>query len=461
MTRLPDFLPTGSPPADGLSTPDRYWLTHIRIPLCCLDRSVSWKIPIPSLAVPPWREELVAAHLEVRQGQIGAIIPASQPVPEEALTWDLRQGLVWPCFVDSHTHLDKAHIWPRQANPDGTFGAAITAVRQDYPRWAAAELQQRMDFALRCSYAHGTQALRTHLDSLGPQGELSWAVLDDLRRQWAGCLTLQAVALVGMEVYETPMAAELADRVAQYGGLLGGVLYPQPRLRERIDAAFRLAQERGLDLDVHVDESLDPEAKGLRWMAEAKLRHNFSGQVTCGHACSLSVQPEDQVAQTLALVKQADMAVISLPLCNAYLQDRQAGRMPRYRGVTLLPELAQAGVPVALASDNCRDPFFAYGDHDMLEVFNQGVRLGQLDAPFGTWPQAVTTTPARILGLPQGGQIGVGQAADLVLFKARSLNELLSRPQSDRVVLRHGVAIDRTLPDYAELDEVLSGRGMG
>ena len=31
-----------------------------------------------------------------------------------------------------------------------------------------------MDFALRCAYAHGTQALRTHLMSGREQSKLSW-----------------------------------------------------------------------------------------------------------------------------------------------------------------------------------------------------------------------------------------------------------------------------------------------
>jgi cytosine deaminase len=170
------------------------------------------------------------------------------------------------------------------------------------------------------------------------------------------------------------------------------------------------------------------------------------------------VQAEDRVNSTLALVKAANIAVISLPLCNLYLQDRQAGRTPQYRGMTRLSELHQAGVPVALASDNCRDPFYAYGDHDVLEVFTQGVRIGHLDHPFGAWPQAVTATPAQIMGLGDIGQIGLGRSADLILFKARTLNELLSRPQSDRIVLRQGTAIDTTLPDYAELDELLASR---
>lgn len=38
-------------------------------------------------------------------------------------------------------------------------------------------------------------------------------------------------------------------------------------------------------------------------------------------------------------------------------------------------ELAAAGVPVALASDNTRDQFYAYGDLDMLELFSQASRV--------------------------------------------------------------------------------------
>ena len=114
----------------------------------------------------------------------------------------------------------------------------------------------------------------------------------------------------------------------------------------------------------------------------------------------------------------------------------------------------------AIASDNCRDPFFAYGDHDGLEVFTQSVRIGHLDHPISNWPQAITTTPADMMGLggdegPQIGKIQVGRSADFVVFKARSFNELMARRQSDRVVVRHGKQIDTTLPDYAELDDLM------
>lgn len=119
-------------------------------------------------------------------------------------------------------------------------------------------------------------------------------------------------------------------------------------------------------------------------------------------------------------------------------------------------ELAARGVPVAVASDNTRDPFYAYGDLDMVEVFREAVRILHLDHPIGNWPAAVTRTPAAIIGRPERGVIAAGQPADLVLFRARDYTELLARPQSDRTVLRSGKAIDTALPDYRELDELVT-----
>jgi cytosine deaminase len=115
------------------------------------------------------------------------------------------------------------------------------------------------------------------------------------------------------------------------------------------------------------------------------------------------------------------------------------------------------GIKVAIGGDNCRDPFHAYGDYDMLEVFRDAVRIAHLDHPIRGWPRAVTSTPADIIGMPHG-RIAAGQAADIVLFKARTFNELLARSQSDRLIIRDGRFITPALPDYAELDELMPGR---
>ena len=42
--------------------------------------------------------------------------------------------------------------------------------------------------------------------------------------------------------------------------------------------------------------------------------------------------------------------------------------------------LKAAGVPVMVASDNTRDPFYAYGDLDMIEVMREATRILHLGA---------------------------------------------------------------------------------
>ena len=67
----------------------------------------------------------------------------------------------------------------------------------------------------------------------------------------------------------------------------------------------------------------------------------------------------------------------------------------------------------------------------------------------------MAATPAEVMRLDSAGVLAVGGPADLVIFKGRSFTELLSRPESDRIVVRDGRAIERDLPDYAELDDLM------
>ncbi|MEG4442938.1 cytosine deaminase [Microcoleus sp. AT9_B5] len=438
-----------------------YLLKNSRVPASLLEIQ-SIAPSASTVAITGTENNFCLVDVEIAAGTIARITPAdTKPVSSsgDIPVVDLQGGLVWPCFVDMHAHLDKGHIWERSPNPDGTFASAIEAVCADAQKnWNAEDVYRRMEFGLKCSYAHGTKAIRTHIDSAGEQGTVSLEVFEALQAEWGDRLILQAVSLVSLDCFLTPAGEKLADRMAQTGGILGGVAYINPDLDKQLDRVFALAKERNLNLDFHTDENDDPESTTLREVAKTAIRHEFSGQIICGHCCSLAVQPPELVTETIALVKEANIGIVSLPMCNLYLQDRQSGRTPRWRGVTLLQELKAAGIPVAVASDNCRDPFYGFGDHDVLEVFNMAVRIAHLDRPWEDWPRTVTKTPADLMGLPNLGRIAVGLPADFILFKARNFSELLSRSQRDRTVLRQGIKIDTTLPDYRELDELLEVR---
>lgn len=391
------------------------------------------------------RGDLISTDIGIVDGQISA--PGGKEI-------EMGEAMVLPAFVDCHTHLDKGHILPRAQNPDGTFIGALTSVREDHLNWTSKDVRTRADFSIRCAYAHGTRAIRTHVDSMNGQYKRSWPVFAGLREKWANKVELQMTSLITCESYGMPEYAEIAATVAHFDGVLGMVSFPMPDLKKVLLGHFETAGNLGLALDFHTDETMDPSSETLRVIAECVMETGFCGRVLVGHCCSLSQQEENLAMDTLDLVAKAKIDVVSLPMCNLYLQDRHAGRTPRGRGVTLVHEMKARGINVSFASDNTRDPFYAYGDMDMLEVMRMATRIAHLDHSDFDWVKSFSQTPAEVCDFPDLS-LAHGTTADLVIFNARNWNELYSRPQSDRIVLRNGIAIDRKLPSYSELDALL------
>lgn len=401
--------------------------------------------------------EIVPCDIYVASGRFAAIVRCDEPVrPQtDSLSVDAARAMVWPCFADIHCHLDKGETCGRAPRGDGSFLSALEAVAADKRHWNRAETRLRMDFGLRCAFAHGSSAVRTHIDSDHPGAAATWEVFGDLRDQWAGRIDLQAVSLVQVGALADPeLSRSVADRVAQSGGILGASTRQVPGLAAILDGLFTLAEERDLPLDFHADESSDPNAKALALIAGMALRRSFRRPIVVGHCCSLAVQDDGEVDRTLDLVARAGIAVVTLPVLNLQLQDRLIGRTPRLRGMTLVHEMRSRGIPVAIGGDNVRDPLHPYGDYDMLAVYRDATRIGQLDAPIGAWPRSITSVPRELMGLPERS-LRVGQPADFTLFSARNFSELLARPQSDRIVVRAGRPSAARPPDFRELDEIL------
>jgi cytosine deaminase len=433
-----------------IPTSAAYVLRRARVPACLVDG--------PPADAPADADGSLLIDIHVDRGRIAQLAkPADGSTSSPSVDLDGRQ--VWPTLVDAHTHLDKGHVVDRTPNPDGTFvGArdATTADREAY--WRHDDVYRRMSFGLRCAEAHGVSAIRTHLDSHPGQGATTWQVFREVREEWKGRIALQAVGLMPIDFYRGGYGEELADVVAMSGGIIGGVTRLSgavhgggiPDLDVLLDRVFSLAAARNLDIDLHVDETGDPASDSLRNVAEATLRHGYQGRVTCGHCCSLAVQDPEVVARTIDLLAQARISIVTLPTVNMYLQDRVPGRTPRWRGVTVVKELRAKGVPVAVAGDNCRDAFYAYGDHDMLDTFRQAVRILHLDHPHGDAPALVGRAPAVLMSLDHG-VLRAGGAARFIVLNARSLNEVISRPQADRIVVVDGARLMREVPDYDEL----------
>jgi cytosine deaminase len=225
---------------------------------------------------------------------------------------------------------------------------------------------------------------------------------------------------------------------------------------ESVRILCELAAERGLRVDMHCDETDDPMSRHIETLAFHTQRLGLQGRVAGSHLTSMHSMDNYYVSKLLPLIKEAGVAAIANPLINITLQGRH-DTYPKRRGMTRVPELLAQGVDVAFGHDCVMDPWYGMGSGDMLEVAHMGLHVAQMtsQAAMRQCFEAVTTTPARILGL-EGHGLDVGCRADLVVLQGRDPVEAIRLRATRLHVIRAGRVVAQTPPSTTAL--TLPGR---
>ncbi len=351
-------------------------------------------------------------------------------------------GFITPLLADVHVHLDKTFTIGRIAERGSAkvecLFDAIDLMNIDRESWNADDIRARATRGLETAYAQGVGAMRTHVDWTTPAVPTAWPVLNELRQEWKDRIDLELSALIHGDIVLDSGAA-IAQRVAKDSGVFGAFFYRNADLEAKIEEMFRLAVKHDLKLDFHVDEGLELEADGFSLIVAATKRHNMGGRVLCGHACSLSLRSAEELRPILDAAADAGTALVSLPTSNLYLQDRLGGKSPRLRGVAPLKEARRAGMNAMLGSDNVRDAFYPYGDYDPLSVLRLAAPVCHLEPD--EWLDSITTLPARFIGSDRVEALKEGRTANFIWHDATDINDLISRPQTRRVIWRDGTKI--------------------
>jgi cytosine deaminase len=392
----------------------------------------------------------ITADLRVQATGVTSIDPpGTLPASAADAVHDLTGYLLLPAPAEPHTHLDKALLADRANNRDGDLIGAVRAMRQ-VGRVSQQDVLRRARRVALAYLAHGATAIRSHVDVGGAAGLRHLEAMLTLRSQLVGLVTLQLVAMVsppttGQAGREN--AALLREALAMGADLAGGVPGLDPDPAGAIAGCLSAAADAGRPVDLHIDETLDPDSNELIELAEQVMSIGFPYQVTASHCASMSSRPPEVVAKLAAQVAEASIAVVALPQSNLYLQGRMArqsgGAVPR--GITPIQELSDAGVLVAAGADNIRDPFNPMGRADPFETASLLVSAGHLE-PAAAYT-AVSSSARAVLGLtgtPDSGVLEPRMPADLVAIRADGLAEAIATADPDRTVLSGGRIAVRT-----------------
>ena len=389
----------------------------------------------------------------VQQGRIVAVEPHLAAQAAEEL--NAAGQLLSPPFVDAHFHMDAtlSHGLPR-VNQSGTLLEGIALWGELKPLLTQEALVERALAYCDWAVAKGLLAIRTHVDVCDPR-LLAVEALLHVRERVKPYLDLQLVAFPQDGVLRSPGAWQHLQRALDMGvDVVGGIPHFERTMEqgaESVRLLCELAAERGLRVDMHCDETDDPLSRHIETLAFHTQRLGLQGRVAGSHLTSMHSMDNYYVSKLLPLMKEAGVAAIANPLINITLQGRH-DTYPKRRGMTRVPELLAAGVPVAFGHDCVMDPWYSLGSADMLEVAHMGLHVAQMtsQAAMRQCFEAITTTPATILGL-DGYGIAPGCRADLVLLQARDPIEAIRLRATRLAVFRRGRCVARTPASISQL----------
>jgi cytosine deaminase len=392
--------------------------------------------------------------LLARDGRFVEVAP-KRAAPEGAERLDAQGWLLSPPFVDAHFHMDSvlSHGLPR-VNQSGTLLEGIALWGELKPLLTAETLIERALCYCDWAVAKGLLAIRSHVDVCDPR-LLAVRALLQVREQVKPYLDLQLVAFPQDGVLRSPGALENLKRALELGvDVVGGIPHFERTAAEgaaSVRLLCELAAERGLRVDMHCDETDDPLSRHVETLAFEAQRLKLQGRVTGSHLTSMHSMDNAYATKLIALMADAGLSVVANPLINITLQGRYDS-YPKRRGMTRVPELQAAGVPVAFGHDCVMDPWYALGSADMLEVAAMGLHVAQLTsaAQMRGCFDAVTEVPARLLGL-EGYGLAPGCRADCVLLQARTPIEAIRLRAQRLAVVRNGRVVARTAPASAAL----------
>ena len=389
--------------------------------------------------------------ISITDGVIAGVTTTAAAVPEANVgddMYDLDGWLLLPAMAEPHAHLDKALTAESVPNPTGDLQGAIDA-------WVAAaaagafshdDMVRRVRAALDKLLLNGVTAVRSHINCGSGSGISYLLAAREAAADYTGLMHVEFVALT-----HSPMAGPAGeanrDALRQAIGagvdLVGGCPHLEPDGVGCIDVALDAAVSGGIPVDLHVDETLDPNMLTLRDLARAVVDRGLEGQVAASHCVSLGMQSPAVQAEVAADVASAGIDIVPLPQTNLFLQGRDHPQATP-RGLTAIAALREAGVNVAAGGDNVQDPFNLVGRSDPLETAALLVMAGHV-LPDDAYDM-VSNNVRRAMRLPTV-RFRVGDPADFVAIDAASIREAIADAPADRKVFYSGRLVAATATD--------------
>ena len=385
------------------------------------------------------------ADIAVIGDKIAAVEPLLADKAREVI--DVTGQFVSSPFVDPHFHMDATLSYgtPRH-NVSGTLLEGIALWGELKPSLTHEIVIERALSYCDWAVSMGLLAIRTHVDVCDDR-LLAVEALLEVKEKVSPYIELQLVAFPQDGFYRDPTARKNTMRALDMGvDIIGGIPHFERTMEEgrrSVTELCEIAAARGLNIDMHCDETDDPMSRHIEQLAFETNRLGLQGRVVGSHLTSMHPMDNYYVSKLLPLIAEAEVAVVPNPLINIAIQGRQDSH-PKRRGFTRVPEMLNHGIRVGFGQDCVLDPWYSLGSADMLDVAFMALHVAHMTSheEMLRCYDMVTSESAAIMGLESYG-LAPGKTANLVSLDAANPVEAIRLRPPRLLVMAKGKIVAR------------------
>jgi cytosine deaminase len=379
---------------------------------------------------------------------------------EARRTIDVEGRLVTPPLVDCHLHLDASLTVGRpRFNDSGTLIEGIHVWGELKPSLTEEDVFARASEIVRWSAAQGTLYIRAHADVSGENEAMVRGLLR-VRDELADLCTIQVTAFPQDGIYARPGDEARLEHAIRLGvDCVGGIPHYEPTSElglKEVHRVFELAKQHNRRIDVHCDETDDPNSRFLEVMADDTVKHGLAGRVTASHCTAMGSYEPYYSSKLRGFLKRSGINIVVNPYANSLIQGR-LDPYPKRRGFAQLKELLADGVNVSLGNDVIMDPWYSLGKADLVDAAHLALHFTYMSGrdEIAEMLRCATERGARTLGVEDDYGLEEGKPADCVVFDAPDPLEVIRLRATRRWVVRRGRVIAETTPAETRLDGAL------
>ncbi|MFL1583088.1 cytosine deaminase [Stutzerimonas stutzeri] len=390
-------------------------------------------------------------RIELDGARIAAI--SAQQAPAEASEGDIDavSNLVVPPFIEPHIHLDATLTAGEPAwNMSGTLFEGIERWGERKALVTHEDTKARAKKTIDMLVDHGIQHVRTHVDVTDPTLSALKSMLE-VREETRHLIDLQIVAFPQEGIESFKGGRELmTEAIAMGADVVGGIPHFENTRDQGVSSIkflMDLAERTGCLVDVHCDETDDPQSRFLEVLAEEARVREMGERVTASHTTAMGSYDNAYCSKLFRLLKLSQINFVSCPTESIHLQGR-FDTYPKRRGLTRVAEIDRAGMNVCFGQDSIVDPWYPLGNGNILRILEAGLHichmLGYEDLQ--RCLDLITDNSARTLNLGERYGLEVGRPANLLVLSAADDYEMLRTQGHALLSVRNGEVLMRRTP---------------